>query len=422
MNKNRVLALTVLGIILVGIGGYSAYTYVKEKPPAFLIKLLTKTDPPPPLPSGDIAPFDVPEGFAATIYSREVPHARVMTRDPKGTMLVSQAGDAPDGKVVALPDLDGNGVADKTVIVLEGLDQPHGISIICPSTDNVSADQDACLLYVAETGSLKSYSYDADTMTASNPKELTTFPTGDGHFTRTILPTPDNTGFYISIGSDCNVCNEADPLRATIQTFDLGTNTLTTFATGLRNSVFMALNPIDGELWATDNGRDVLGDDIPPDDVNIVKKGGDYGWPICYGNNIHDTDFDTKKYIADPCAGKIPPHIEIPAHSAALGLAFVPEEGWPDEWGNDLLIALHGSWNRSTPTGYKVVRVDLDNDSNPKGGLQDFMTGFIPAGSKDTDDVIGRPVGLMAEPGGVLYVSDDRQGAIYKVSLKEPAR
>ncbi|KND50271.1 MAG: L-sorbosone dehydrogenase [Parcubacteria bacterium C7867-007] len=418
MNK-RTLIIAVLAIILVGIGGYSAYTYVKEKPPAFLVKLVTKTKPPPPLPAGDSAPLTVPEGFIATIYSRDVPRARVMTRDSKGTMLVSQAGET-DGKVVALPDADADGKSDRTVTVLEGLNQPHGITVICPYTGNESADQDACLLYVAETGSLKSYSYDADTMTASNPKELTTFPTGDGHFTRTLLPSGDLKNLFISIGSSCNVCTESNPLRATIQTFDLTTNTLSTFATGLRNSVFMATNPIDGELWATDNGRDILGDDIPPDEVNIVKKGAGYGWPFCYGNNILDTDFGKKG--VNSCTGKTAPHKEIPAHSAPLGLAFVPEEGWPDEWGNDLLVALHGSWNRSTPSGYKVVRVDLDNNSNPKGGLQDFVTGFIPAGSRDTDDVIGRPAGLMAEPGGVLYVSDDRQGAIYKISLKEPAR
>lgn len=416
MNKKRLTLIVLLIVIVVAVGGYYSYNYVKERPPLFLIKLLTKTKAPSPLPSGDVASFlTVPDGFTATIFSRDVPHARVITRDPKGTMLVSEAGNAPDGKVVALPDLNGDGKADKTVTVLSELNQPHGIAVICSTGKS-------CVLYVAETGSLKSYTYDADTMTASNAKELTVLPTGAGHFTRTILPAADNKSLFVSIGSDCNVCTEKDPLRATIQKFDLATNKLTPFATGLRNSVFMALNPVSGELWATDNGRDLLGDFTPPDDVNIVRQGGDYGWPICYGQNIHDADFDKKHYASDACAGKTPSHIEIPAHSATLGLAFIPEEGWPSDWGNDLLVALHGSWNRSTPGGYKVVRVHLDAKGNQVGEIQDFVTGFIPAGTKSTDDVIGRPVGLLAEPGGVMYVSDDRQGAIYRIAKTEPAR
>lgn len=416
MNTRWIIAIVVALIVIIVAGNF-AYTYVKERPPMFLIQLFAKSAPPAPLPAGDATPYSVPAGFTATIFSREVPHARVMTQDPKGTLLVSEAGDAPDGKVVALPDFDTDGVADKVVTVLSGLNQPHGIAVVCPNTGNTSADQDACVLYVAETDSLKSYAYDADTMTVSNPKELIALPTGAGHFTRTILPAPDGKSLFVSIGSDCNVCNEANPERATIQKFDLQTNTLSTVATGLRNSVFMATNPVDGSLWATDNQRDLLGDDIPPDEVNIIKQGGDYGWPICYGQNIHDTDFDKREYFVDPCADKIPPHVELPAHSAPLGIAFIPEEGWPDGWGNDVLVAMHGSWNRSMPSGYKVVRIHLDAAGNQSGPTQDFMTGFLPAGSKKASDAIGRPVGLLALPGGILYVSDDSQGAIYRVTL-----
>ncbi|MEJ0053879.1 MAG: PQQ-dependent sugar dehydrogenase [bacterium] len=417
MRRNYSIAIVILAVVV--IGGYFTYQYLKQKPPAFLIELLTKTRPPPPLPAGDAAPLSVSEGFSATIFSRAVPGARVMIRDPKGTMLVSETS---QGRVVALPDPDADGKADKVVTMLEQLDQPHGLAVVCPDTGNASADQGACRLYVAETGSLKSYAYDADTYTASDPVSVAAFPTGSGHFTRTILPGADGKSLFVSVGSSCNVCIETNPLRATIQKLDLATGKMAVFAKGLRNSVFMALNPVSGELWATDNGRDVIGDDIPPDDVNIVREGGDYGWPLCYGQNVHDTDFDTKQYLVDPCAGKIPSHIELPAHSAALGLAFVPEEGWPDGWGNDLLVAFHGSWNRSIPTGYKVVRIDLDDKGNEIGSLQDFVTGFLPASSHDTDDAIGRPVGLLAEPGGVVYVSDDRAGAVYRVARTEEAR
>ena len=402
---------------------YYTYEYIKERPPHFLIALFTDTKPPAPLAQGDLAPLEAPEGFTATIFSRDVPGARAMTRDQKGTLLVSLTA---KGKVVALPDLNGDRRADKVVTVLAELDNPHGILIDCPDTGSASADQEACMLYVAETGALKSYSYDADTMSARYVATLTPLPTGGGHFTRTLLMHPDlpaqagGKRLLVSIGSSCNVCDEDNALRASVQQIDLSTNAVSTFASGLRNTVFMAVDPVTGEVWGTDNGRDLIGDDVPPDEVNILEKGKQYGWPICYGNNVHDTDFDTSRTLpADrqACADMTPPHIALQAHSAALGLAFIPEEGWPEEMGNDLLIAYHGSWNRSEPTGYKVVRFDLDSRSRKAlGGPIDFLTGFLPAGSRDTDDAIGRPVGILAEPGGVVYISDDRAGAIYRVT------
>jgi glucose/arabinose dehydrogenase len=415
-KKNYLISLLVL--IAVIVAGYFAFQYLKEKPPSFLIELLTKTKPPPALPAGDLAPFRAPEGFTATIYSRDVPGARVMTRDPKGAMLVSET---KEGKVVALPDLDGDGKADSTVTVLEGLDQPHGILVHCPGTGNASADQDACMLYVAETGALKAYAYDADTYRATAPETLATFPTGSGHFTRTLLMHPDGKRLLISVGSSCNVCDETDAKRATVQQLDLATGQMSTFATGLRNTVFMATNPVDGSVWGTDNGRDVIGDEIPPDEVNVIEEGKAYGWPVCYGKNIQDTDFDSRQYFVSPCANSTPSYIDLPAHSAALGLAFIPEEGWPEDMRHDLLIAYHGSWNRSDPTGYKVVRMDLDQDAAYRGGAaSDFLSGFLPEGAKE-DEALGRPVGVMAEPGGVAYISDDRSGAIYRIALDEPA-
>lgn len=403
--------MIIVLLLVVIVGGYFGFTYLKQKPPAALIELVTKTDPPPALPAGDMAPLQVPEGFTATIFSREVPGARVMIRDQKGTLLVSETG---GGKIVALPDLDSDGKADRIVTILEGLDKPHGIVINCPDTGNVSVDQDACMLYVAETGELKSYQYDADLMKATYVETLMDFPVGEGHFTRTLMMHPDGKRLLITIGSSCNVCEETDDRRATMQALNLSTKIVTLFASGLRNSVFIAIDPFLGEVWATDNGRDVIGDDIPPDEVNIVQEGKDYGWPICFGKNVHDTDFDKKQYFVDPCAGKQVPHIELQAHSAGLGLTFIPEEGWPEEMAGDLLIAYHGSWNRSVPTGYKVVRFDLDDKRNAVSGPIDFLTGFLANGA-DTDSAIGRPVGLLAEPGGTVYVSDDRAGAIYKI-------
>src|ERR1044072_1771980 len=246
MPRNRAWTIALLVVIILALAGYYGYTYLKERPPQFLIKLLTKTDPPPPLPPGDQAPLEAPEGFVATIFSREVPGARAMTRDPKGTLLVSETG---DGKVVALPDSDTNGIADRVAVVLEGLKQPHGILIHCPDTGFQRVDQDACVLYVAETGELKSYRYDADTMSATYEATLATLPTGSGHFTRSLLMHPDGKRLLISVGSSCNVCRESDERRATVLALDLATKQLSVFASGLRNTVFMALDPVTGEVW-----------------------------------------------------------------------------------------------------------------------------------------------------------------------------
>lgn len=410
MHKKFLAGFAVLLVLFAA--GYYSYRYLTEKPPAWLTKLVTATKPPPPLPEGDRAPFRAPEGFTATIFSREVPGARVMTRDQKGTMLVSLT---KEGKVVALPDADGDGKADRTVTVLEGLKQPHGILVTCPT------DENRCVLYVAETGELTAYAYDADTFAASYADTLATFPTGDGHYTRTLLMHPDGKRLLIAVGSSCNVCDEADPRRATIQQLDLATARMSAYATGLRNSVFMAVNPVDGSIWASENGRDVIGDDIPPDEVNRIEEGKDYGWPVCYGKNVPDKDFDSKK--GRTCPDSVPSAIDLQAHAAALGIAFIPEEGWPEAWRHDLLLGLHGSWNRSTPVGYKVQRIDMDADgtsvasANP---FSDFLTGFLPEGGEE-GDALGRPAGVLAEPGGVVYISDDRAGAIYRVSLDEPA-
>jgi glucose/arabinose dehydrogenase len=405
--------LIIGALLAILVLGYAVYTYLKLDPPEVLIDAVTHTDAPPPLPQGETAPLIAPAGFTATIFSRETPGVRVLARDPKGTLLASLTS---EGKVIVLPDLDSDGVADEARVVLEGLKRPHGILVHCPATGNASADQDACRLYVAETGSLSSYAYDADLLQATNREELASLPTkGEGHYTRTLLLHPNGEELLISVGSSCNVCIEEDPHRAAVLSYNLTSKQLSVFATGLRNTVFMAVDPVKGEIWGTDNGRDVIGDDIPPDEVNIITQGGDYGWPYCYGKNIFDVDFNQNG--EERCAPTRAAHIDLQAHSAALGIAFVPEEGWPEEMRNDVLLAYHGSWNRSVPTGYKVVRFDLEQTGSRSAtsGPIDFLTGFLEEGKKE-DEAIGRPVAILAEPGGVAYITDDRAGAIYRVT------
>ncbi len=349
------------------------------------------------------SPFQIPSGFSLSVFSKDVPGARVMTYDPAGTLLVSLTS---KNKVVALPDSDGNG-ADEVITVLDGLSHPHGMMFY----------QDK--LYVAEEQRVVGYDYDATAHTASNPKKLLDLPSGGRHTTRTLmmLPYPQETTVLISVGSSCDVCNEADPnTRAAILAYDFTTGQISTYATGLRNAVFLATQPVDGSTWATEMGRDHLGNDLPPDEINIVSPGKDFGWPICYGQNIHDTTFDKNQYIRDPCADKQPSHIDLPAHVAPLGLAFIPEEGWPEDWWYDLLVAEHGSWNSTTPVGYKIARLKLDAQGN-YSGTEDFMTGFLQGAL-----AAGRPVDILVQPGGTVYVSDDKAGVIYRLNrLVDPA-
>lgn len=347
-------------------------------------------------------PLKLPSGFSISIFAKDLGAPRVMSYDPVGNLVVSIPS---EGKVVALPDRNADGAADEVITVIDGLNRPHGLATRCT---------ERCEFYVAETDKVAVYDYDEKNLKAINPRKIIDLPGGGNHFTRTLLfmPAPQDHRLLISVGSSCNVCEESDWRRAKILSANADGSALKEFAKGLRNAVFMAIHPVTGKIWATEMGRDLLGDDLPPDELNIIEEGKNYGWPICYGKNIHDIDFDKKTYIRNPCEApfETPSHIDIPAHSAPLGLAFFPEEGWPEEYWHNLLVAYHGSWNRSTPTGYKIVRYKLDEQGNYLGE-EDFITGWLTGSG-----ALGRPVDILIQPGGVIYISDDKAGVIYKVT------
>lgn len=352
-------------------------------------------------------PFALPEDFSISIFAKGLEKPRVMAWGPDGNLLVSIPS---QGRIAALlPDKDGDGISDGTVIVADKLNQPHGMAFDCRETP--------CQFYIAETDKVSVYDYDETNTKTVNPRKIIDLPGGGNHFTRTIMfmPYPDEDKLLISVGSSCNVCYEKDWRRAKILVYDIKSKELETFASGLRNAVFMSIHPVSGEVWVTEMGRDWLGDDLPPDEINIVSKGGDYGWPTCYGKNIHDADFDKNKYLSDPCGGKTPSYIDIPAHLAPLGLAFFPEEGWPEEYWYNLLVSYHGSWNRSAPAGYKIARYKLDEQENYLGE-EDFISGWL----QDDGSALGRPVDILIQPGGIIYISDDKAGVIYKVLYHPP--
>jgi len=280
------------------------------------------------------------------------------------------------GRVVALPDLDGDGKADQIITVVDGLNRPHGFDF----HDNK--------IYVAEENAVRKFQLQGNVVEGDGDL-LFDLPEG-GHWTRT-LKIQDNS-IYVSIGSSCDVCYEDDERRASIIKCSLDGD-CSVFAKGLRNSVGFVFN--DGKLYATDNGRDNLGDDIPPEEINLVEEGKDYGWPICYGDRVHDTNFDKNVYVRNPCEDTVAPIVEMQAHSAPLGLAFYED---------DLLVAFHGSWNRNEPTGYKVVRINLQTRQ-----VSDFVSGWLRDGS-----VSGRPVDVLVVNDDI-YISDDNAGKIYRV-------
>lgn len=397
-SMRKIIIIIVLAAVIVGIG-WAVDFYRRNLQGAFPAFAPTHENIADVINTTGM-PLVLPPGFTISIFAKDVPGARVMTRDPSGTLLVSE----PDAKrVVALPDEDGDGKADGRITVLGNVRKPHGLAFKC---------EDECLLYVGEENALVSYSYDSKTHTAKERKKHADLPGDGGHSTRSLLfmPAPDDHILLVSVGSSCNVCNEVDNRRAKIFAYNTRTSEFKEFARGLRNSVFMAIHPVTGKIWATEMGRDLLGDDLPPDEINVIERGKNYGWPICYGKNMHDTDFDTNTYIRNPCMEPLETSsfIDIPAHSAPLGLAFFGEEGWPEEYWHDMLVAHHGSWNRSTPTGYKIVRYQFD-ESGTLAGTEDFIYGWLKG-----NEALGRPVDIMIEP-GKIYISDDKAGVIYLV-------
>lgn len=348
-------------------------------------------------------PLTIPDGFSINIFSHGLGKARVLTFDPNGNLLVSVP---QSGAVYALPDKNGDGVADGKITVADGLNLPHGFAFRCKA---------GCQLYIAETDQVAVYNYDEKNLKATSKKKIIDLPAGGNHFSRTLLYDEKEDKLFVSIGSSCNVCNEDDDRRTKIFISDPDGKNLKVFASGLRNAVFMAFHPVTQKIWATEMGRDFLGDDLPPDEINIIEEGKNYGWPICYGKNIHDTDFDKNRYVRDPCmepfmAGS---YIDIPAHSAPLGLAFFPEIGWPEDNQYNLLVAYHGSWNRSVPTGYKVVRYKLDKNGKYLAE-ENFITGWLQAG-----EALGRPVDIVMTEKGTIFISDDKAGVIYRIKYQQ---
>lgn len=330
----------------------------------------------------------LPSGFQISVFAQNVGGVRsLVVGPPPGNVVYASRPDA--GLIIKLPDDNHDGVADSVVTVARGLRGPFGIAFRGDT------------MYVAEETAVKRFDPGARTPVTI----VRRLPSG-GHVTRTIVfgPPPDRK-MYVSVGSSCNLCDESDSMRAAVLQFNPDGSGGRVFASGLRNSVGLAVHATTGELWATNNDRDNLGDDVPPERINIVKDGRFYGWPQCYLPGVPNPE-----YASADCSTVEPPAITFQAHSAPLGIAFYTGTQFPRDYRGDAFVAYHGSWNRTVPTGAKVVRVRVDN-GRPVG-IEDFIVGWQRLdGSR-----WGRPVGVVTAPDGALLVSDDMGGKIWRVT------
>src|SRR2546430_84404 len=328
----------------------------------------------------------VPAGFKISVFAQNLEGVRFLALGPGNAVYATQPR---AGLVVKLTDANHDGVAESTITVVSGLRQPFGRAFRGDT------------MYVAEVHDVKRF----DPGRSEPATVVPDIPSG-GHSTRTILFGPDGK-LYLAVGSSCNLCDERDSLRAAVTQFNANGLGGRIFAKGLRNTVGLAFNPTTGELWGGNNDRDNLGDDLPPEHINIIKDGRNYGWPDCYLPGKPNPEYGSAN-----CSNVEPPAITVQAHSAPLGLAFYTGTQFPREYRGDAFVTLHGSWNRSVPTGAKVVRVEVDSTGHRAVGVEDFIVGWQrPDGSR-----WGRPVGLLVLPDGSLLVSDDRGDKIWRVT------
>ena len=337
----------------------------------------------------------LPPGFALEVFADDVPGARSMTLSPAGTLFV---GTRDKGVVYAIPGAGRSTHAAKARTLARGLNSPNGVAV-----------RDGAL-YVAEISRILRFDdIEARLDRPPTPVVVTDrYPRGRHHGWKFIAFGPDGW-LYVPVGAPCNVCMPPGPLHETITRMKPDGSAIEVFARGVRNSVGFDWRPGSHDLWFTDNGRDWMGDDRPPDELNHAPKPGlHFGFPHCHGRALADPQFGRDK----SCADFTPPAAELGPHVAALGMRFYTGAMFPPEYRGRIFIAEHGSWNRSTPIGYRVTTVRLEGDRVV--GYEPFATGWLA----DNGHVAGRPVDVLVMPDGALLVSDDHAGAIYRITYR----
>lgn len=354
----------------------------------------------------------VPDGFKVELYASGLVNPRLIRTAPNGDLFVAESG---PGRIKVLRGIDKDGRAETIENFATGLNRPFGISFYPPGPD-------PSFIYVGNTDSIVRFPYKSGDLHARGPLQviIPNLPSGGGllggggHWTRDIAFSLDGKKMYVSIGSYSNSDdtdnNPREFHRADILVTSPGGKDLRVFASGIRNAVGIAIQPETGDLWASVNERDDLGDNLPPDYITRVQPDGFYGWPWYYiGGNQDPTHRGKHPELRDKV---IVPDVLLEPHNASLEMTFYEGHQFPAEYQGEIFAAEHGSWNRSIRTGYEVIRVPLRN-GRPTGEYVDFLTGFVTKEGK----VWGRPVGVAVASDGSLMVSDDASGSIWRVSF-----
>jgi len=338
--------------------------------------------------------LELPPGFQINVYARGVSGARSMTLGSEGTLFVGSRG---EGAVYAVLDRDGDQKAEEVLTLASGLSTPNGV---------VFRDGD---LYVAETHRV--WRYQNIESSLRNPSQpvliLDNLPKDRRHSWRFIAFGPDGW-LYVPVGAPCNACRPADERYASLLRMRPDGTGLEVFAHGIRNTVGFDWHPETEELWFTDNGRDWLGDDRPPDELNRATGAGlHFGYPYCHGGDIPDPEFGQER----GCQEFTPPARKLGPHVAAIGMRFYTGDMFPEEYRNQILIAEHGSWNRAEPLGYRLSLVRLENGQVT--AYEVFAEGWLQGGRP-----WGRPVDVLVMPDGALLVSDNQASVIYRITYQ----
>jgi glucose/arabinose dehydrogenase len=335
--------------------------------------------------------IEMPPGFKIALYAR-APGARSMALGSNGTLFV---GTRDEGKVYAILDRDRDNRADEVIVVAKDLNVPNGVAV----------RQGA--LYVAEISRVLRFDgIEADPANPGEPVVVNDrFPTDEHHGWKYIAFGPDDR-LYVPVGAPCNICDRRDRRFASIMRMTADGRELEIYARGVRNTVGFDWHPQTNALWFTDNGRDWMGDDLPPDELNrSAEKGRHFGFPYCHAGTIPDPEYGANKRSCDEFQA---PAIELGPHVAALGMTFYTGGMFPEQYRHQIFIAEHGSWNRTVPIGYRISLVRLDK--NHAKTYEVFAQGWLRQGR-----AWGRPVDVLVMPDGALLVSDDRAGAIYRI-------
>ena len=404
-----------------GLGGQSVFTDYRGERPGQTHRI-TVADLPPPgqTESVDNPPEVVPrpqnarpqalEGFRVNLYAGGLYRPRLIRTAPNGDLFVAES-DA--GRILVLRGLNRNGEFEQKEVFASGLKRPFGIAFYPPGANPhwvYIGATDAVLRFPYENGELKA---------RTQPQQITQLPSGaghlggGGHWTRDIVFSADGNKMFVSVGSysndDDTDDNPRERYRADILEYNPDGSGFSVYAYGLRNAVTMDIQPETGELWASVNERDTLGDNLPPDYISHIQQGGFYGWPWYYTGGNPDPHHKGKHPELREKA--IVPDVLLQPHTAPLGMTFYRGRQFPSQYRGDIFIASHGSWNRSKRTGYEVIRVPLKN-SKTTGEYEDFLTGFVtPQG-----EIWGRPVAIAVAQDGSLLVSDDASNSIWRVT------